>query len=381
MSSRALTLICSLAFLAACAEEPVAPEGQDAGLIQAAKGGSKGKPGGGNDPGVSFNYTITDLGADISVRDINDDGVLVGRTNDQAAVWFQVGGPPLLLGDPGGAGSWGSKINAAGTKVIGGHWAENVQHGDLWELGGASVTRIPLHPLTGDDEVIPSGINDKGQVVGQSVPNDRSSQRAVLWEPDGSGNMIPRDLGDLPGFPGSWAQAISNAGHAVGRSGIRAVPVRPRAVMWFVEGTNVTAIDLTADSDDSGDNHALDITEPSGGFVQISGYTTIAGQQRPTVWTVDVQTKEVTAVRLEGVAAAWGRAINQNGEVAVTSGVVWTPAQSLVEPLPMLSNKCSSQAWGINNTGTVVGQSSVFKKGGPPQGRCVSHAVVWTKKN
>ena len=77
MSSRVLTLICSLAFLAACAEEPVAPEGQDTGLIQAAKGGNKGKPGdgGGND---GSNYTITDFGTEGSVVDINDAGLVVG---------------------------------------------------------------------------------------------------------------------------------------------------------------------------------------------------------------------------------------------------------------------------------------------------------------
>ena len=42
----------------ACTDEPVAP---DAGLIQAAKGGNKGKPGGGDDDqGVTI--TQTDLG-------------------------------------------------------------------------------------------------------------------------------------------------------------------------------------------------------------------------------------------------------------------------------------------------------------------------------
>ena len=62
MSSRKMILIFALPLLAACADrEPFAPNTEDTGAIQAAKGGNKGKPGGGGD-GDSFSYTLTDLG-------------------------------------------------------------------------------------------------------------------------------------------------------------------------------------------------------------------------------------------------------------------------------------------------------------------------------
>ena len=370
-----LALIPVLLFTA-CTDEPVAP---DAGFIEAARGGIPGKPGG--DDGDSFNYTITDLGTDLFLSDINDDGVLVGSTDGQAAVWQAIGAQPLLLGGPDGAGSWGTRINAAGTRVIGGHRnAAQNQAGDLWKLDGGTVTRVSLNPLTDDNEVNPSGINDNGQVVGQTSVSWGSweSHSPVLWDPDGSGGMVARDLGFLDGHPGAWAHGLNNAGHVVGRSGIGKGADGGRAVLWIVEGGNATILDLTTGSDDTGDNFALEITEPSGGLVKISGYTSVAGELRPTVWTVDVQNRVVTDdVRLEEGGAGGGSDINVNGDkVAINWGAVWTLAGNSVESLPTLSDRCRSSASRINNSGTVIGQGGVKVRG-----RCVTHAVLWTKNN
>lgn len=381
-----LALIPVLLFTA-CTDEPVAP---DAGFIEAARGGIPGKPGG--DDGDSFNYTITDLGTDLFLSDINDDGVLVGSTDGQAAVWQAIGAQPLLLGGPDGAGSWGTRINAAGTRVIGGHRnAAQNQAGDLWKLDGGTVTRVSLNPLTDDNEVNPSGINDNGQVVGQTSVSWGSweSHSPVLWDPDGSGGMVARDLGFLDGHPGAWAHGLNNAGHVVGRSGIGPGADGGRAVLWIVDGGNATIFDLIHLSpgpgpDDSGDNIAFEITEPdvsNGHHVQISGYTTIAGQVRPTVWTVtvDVQNKAVTVldVQLEegGTGPFAGNDINENGEVTLIWGAVWTLEGNSVESLPTLSDRCRSSAFRINNSGTVIGRSSVHVRG-----RCVRHTVLWTKK-
>ena len=66
-----MALIAGLLVLASCTDGAlVAPES-----IQAAKGGKPGKPGGGDGGGGS--YTLIDLGTDLGLSDINDDGVLV----------------------------------------------------------------------------------------------------------------------------------------------------------------------------------------------------------------------------------------------------------------------------------------------------------------
>lgn len=338
-------------------------------------------------PGEVSNYTITDLGTDVLVQDVNDDGVLVGSSGDQAAVWQNIQDePPLLLPDPVGTGALALRINAPGTHVIGGHWnaTQTVFGAVLWEIDlgtGSAMPSIPLDPLGGDDRATASGVNDWGQVVGQSLTNAGpwEGHSPVLWEPDGFGGMVGRDLGDLPGHRGAWAQGLNNAGHVVGRSGSR-FGDGGRVVLWIVDGEDITIFDLTPLSDDTGDDFALEITDPSDdGSVQISGYSTVAGLTRPTVWTWDGDEENfaVTMKRLEELTG-WGTDINASGEVAVfrTGSVVWTPTQNLVEVLPALSTKCTNHARRLNNVGTVVGHSDVWQKG-----RCTQHAVLWTKIN
>ena len=317
------------------------------------------------------NYALTDLGLG-AASDISETGIVVGGSDGEAVLW-KTDGTPVPLGLAGGTRTFASAINGMGTQIVGEMW-DGIQQAVRWDIDGGTVTATTvLQPLVGHNAANPSGINDLGQVVGQSYPDDDlHSQLAVLWEANGT----PRDLGELSDRSGSWARAINNAGHVVGRSGIGTFG-EPRAVLWILEGETVTILDLTANSDNSGDNHATSVTEPSGGFVQISGYTSIAGQQRPTVWTVDLWSKDVTVtavVRLEE-GSGGGSAINNVGEVAVSSGVVWTPELNLVEALPTLSpRKCNTNARQLNNLGTVVGYSGVSKKG-----RCTRHAVLWTK--
>ena len=105
----------------------------------------------------------------------------------------------------------------------------------------------------------------------------------------------------------------------------------------------------------------------------------------PVVWEVDVQTHAVIEHVLAGEGNGHAEAVNAAGEVLVrvASGpAVWTRegGVDLVDALPSLSSKQSCLSNGIpkdiNNVGTAVGRSSVFAKG-----RCVQHAVVWTKIN
>ena len=355
-------------------------KGQGSELFQVTVKG--GKPG----DEIVYVHTLLDFGPEVSIIAITDEGVMAGGLNGQAAVWWNMpDSAPLLLPDGGGV----RRISSAATHAIG--WGPN---GDrLWEIdpttGTVTATR-ELPPLAGYDRVSASGVNDLGQVVGQSRISGTAQQTAVVWEADGSGAMVPRALGNLPEHSVSWARDINNAGHVVGRSGIALQGGTERAVLWFLEpdGSVSGPLDLTADSDDSGSNHALDLTEPADGAIWIAGYSTLASDgNRATVWKVDLALRQV----VERIRAPIGQSQRMNDalEVAIlysdfhqgtnyARGATWQPVTGVVNPLPNLSLDCHSEVNDINGSGTLVGRSSVRVKvrGG---WSCVEHAVVWTR--
>jgi probable HAF family extracellular repeat protein len=92
-----------------------------------------------------------------------------------------------------------------------------------------------LTPLDGDTVANAFGINDRGQVVGNSgvcanttPPPYPSSPHAVLWDRDGT----PHDLGTLGG-PFSGASAINSRGDVSGTSST--VDGAPRPFLWTPE--------------------------------------------------------------------------------------------------------------------------------------------------
>ena len=100
MSTRTLTLIFALPLLAACTEEPVAPNVEDAGLIQAAKGGKPGKPGGGGDPEVTI--TQTDLGTLEGSSSASANSVVSDPDGNSIRVVGASGGSPFFWTANGG---------------------------------------------------------------------------------------------------------------------------------------------------------------------------------------------------------------------------------------------------------------------------------------
>lgn len=108
-------------------------------------------------------------------------------------------------------------INDSGTAV--GNGSINMQ-GSPTGAGGVALewqngTVRSLGTLDGSYESAASGINDKGDVVGDSQigPEHGSSFHAFLYH---DGKMI--DLGTLPGHSGSTANAINDSGEIVGAS-------------------------------------------------------------------------------------------------------------------------------------------------------------------
>jgi len=145
---------------------------------------------------------------------INDAGQVVGESGlasntagSHATLWS--GGTITDLGTLGGIYSMANSINSSG-QVAG--WSSTV-NGTLSPVLWNGGTIIDLGTLGGGSGYA-YGINDLGQVVGRSyLPNYMS--HATLWH-DG----IVIDLGTLNGGHYSQANGINNAGQVVGESTI-----------------------------------------------------------------------------------------------------------------------------------------------------------------
>ncbi len=330
--------------------------------------------------GKVSNYTITDLGTEGFVSDINDAGLIVGGFQGHAARWeLDENGvySMQLLDDGGWESGWAEAVNGSGAVVgVVVIDAAFTNRAALWRSGGG-VELLPL--LDPAHEVSQAyDINDAGQISGQSYADDWDTQRGVRWEPDGSVTA----LGFLPGYGRSNGWAINNLGWVGGTSGpdydsgnlVR----KQHAVLWIDDGSGQISAPVDLHPVPEIQSIVWGISDESmDGKVYIAGVVSLS-PAAPVVWEVDVQTHAVIEHVLPGGGAY---AVNAAGEVVV-SGLkpgVWTLATGLLEPLLGLSSwkrGCNSRFRGINNDGTVVGSSGVKAKR-----QCVKHPVVWTKIN
>src|SRR5215211_2000108 len=94
----------------------------------------------------------------------------------------------------------------------------------------AQLSITDLGTLPGGDSFdssTASGINDRGQVVGQSDVPSGAGHHAFLWE---KGKMT--DLGTLPGSSLSNALDINDRGQVVGSSTLASDSAPEHAVLW-----------------------------------------------------------------------------------------------------------------------------------------------------
>ncbi|MBN1514847.1 MAG: DUF3466 family protein [Phycisphaerae bacterium] len=174
-----------------------------------------------NDSGqVVGNTYLWESGAfvDLGIGDgiasaINNSGLVVGWSatlNPEGMsgfVWNN--GTVTTLLTPGDKPSWGYALNELG-HVAGNYYTMDVphrSHAAVWIDG--EIT--DLGTLEGGVSSFAFGINDSGQVVGNSMKGGSSGRGAFLYE-----NGVMRDLGSLGGS--ALAFAINNAGQVVGRS-------------------------------------------------------------------------------------------------------------------------------------------------------------------
>jgi probable HAF family extracellular repeat protein len=218
-------------------------------------------------------------------------------------------------------------INDFGQVVGQRYFVPSVGHAFLWE-SGAFRDLGTLASLGGPSEAL--GINNDGQVVGQSFDTTGAVHHAFLWpNPDTGSGM--KDLGTLGGAS-SAAWDVNNAGQIVGES-------------------------ETA----SGAKHA---------FLWTSGIMTDLGV--------------LPGTGANAYSFAWGiNAIGQiSGHALSLSGgahaVVWKPQADGSFSMTDLGTLSGGTSFGrgINDGGSIVGYASVALKGATP----INHAVLWTPR-
>lgn len=249
------------------------------------------------------------------------------------------------LGTLGGTLSYAFGINNVG-QVVG----QSYRTGDLtaaavlWTSGAITELGSLGGTLTWAYD-----INDSGQIVGDGDVIGNTAVRALLW----SGGTLT-DLGTLGGAEGV-ATSINDAGQVVGRS---STGVTSHATLWS-EGT-ITDLDPFAPRNSSAEG-----INASG---QVAGWSENASfLQRPVLWASGTMTDLGTL----GGARGWAEGINNAGQVVGTSFIVddatahatlWSGGS--ITDLGTLGG-LSSSALAINSAGLVVGFSALPGAGGP----------------
>jgi len=199
-------------------------------------------------------------------------------------------------------------------------------------------------------------VNDRGQVVGDSIPAGLGPEHAFLWE---QGRM--RDLGTLGGAF-SVAQAINDHGRVVGTS--TTAGGETHAFSWAggrMRDLGLAAFATANDLNDRG---------------QVTG-----GVPLPAAFHA-YRLQDGHLVDLDGVDVPYseGVAINETGQVAGNStpapaafnhAFLWSQGRRV--DLGTLGGEFSA-ASGINGHGAVVGQASIT--GGPLRGFVWRHGVM-----
>jgi probable HAF family extracellular repeat protein len=197
----------------------------------------------------------------------------------------------------------------------------------------------------GGDHAWARGINDRGQVVGESLPPS-GPIHAFLWQ---NGRMF--DLGVLPGDNSSAALDINNRGQVVGAGALD--DNEPHALLW----DRGTIINLGALLDDG-----FSMANAINNRGQIVGSANSPTGGGAVLWEKGV------ATFLDGLD--WANDINDRSVVAGTSfdpatnlpqAMIWRDGETL--PLGVLPGDEFSEAHAVNNRNQVVGVSGHIAQG------------------
>lgn len=187
------------------------------------------------------------------------------------------------------------------------------------------------------------GLNDHGEIAGTLWTPDGRQATAVKMSASGSCTSLQ----DLPGTLGSWAKAINANGQVAGSAVVDVHGIDENwAVMWSASGV---ATKIASSSTGPCEARAINSSGMIVGIATIHyGYSAFAYNSITNICT--------TLPLLAGTYWAQAFGINDSGYVVGLSGnhaVMWTPSGEVVD---LSQSHNSAAAYGINSHGMVVGE-------------------------
>ncbi|MBC7833564.1 MAG: hypothetical protein H7Y88_00505 [Phycisphaerales bacterium] len=204
--------------------------------------------------------------------DINDAGVVTGRSNAGPALRWSIGGPLELIGTlPDDDYAIGQAINESGQ--VAGLSADALTGPDSWDafLYSDAAGLLAIDPTIAFRSA-GSGINERGHVCGNRGTSSTPDRDPWVWTPERGVELLTAEFIGDPNFWGfSGAADINDRGQITLR-GAQFEPFDP------APGIILTPIvECAADFDDSGNVTSADITAfLSAWFADISGGTLAA---------------------------------------------------------------------------------------------------------
>jgi probable HAF family extracellular repeat protein len=307
---------------------------------------------------AEMSYRITDLSDSLDgnrlggfVSSINNAGQVVGHADVSgsaaAMLWSASGGTHALGYLPSGISiSSARSINNAGQVVGVSYGGNSAPNAFLWSAEGG------IKDLGGPPGTSANGINDAGQVVGSSLSSNGYYQAFIWSTTDGMHQLGgPSDYVEH-----SYAQAINNAGQAVGFIGNYAA----RAFIWS-EPDGIRILEsLQPEYGWGGDTLALDIND-AGQVIGYSGFNAF-------LWTATSGMQDLGDLAGVITTKDQARSINAHGQVVGWSdnsagyqGFLWSSQEGMLalndlidvsDPLHGLVS--ISDAMSINDVGQIA---------------------------
>src|SRR5215216_5820125 len=299
-------------------------------------------------------YTVTDLGA--FPRAINNSGQVVGGTSGDIAFLYEMGSMTELGVLPGGSSSAAWGINDVG-QIVGESNFDETSGGRAILYENGTMTNLGTLPNPGTyGRSVAYDINDSGQVVGVSdtmegSTDGRAHEHAFLFE---DGTMT--DLHALGSNDRSMAVAINNSGQIVGSEGF----ANGGGTAFLYENGNTT--DLSARMGVYRSNPE-DISD-SGQIV--GNMLSSIGQESEHAFLYDTDGPVTDLGTLPGRNYSIAVAINSSGQIVgysdlddVSNATAFLynggAMTNLNDLIPADSGWQLSQAIDINDSGTIVG--------------------------
>ena len=295
-------------------------------------------------------YTFTDLGNGIA-RVINNAGQVAGNFNNNATMWTVNGnGVTTTILGAGGAAA----INNAGDVAGYSSNDDGGYNATVWTTTGSGTKATSL------GAGFAYGINDAGQVAG-NAKNSNGRTAATVWN-----GGTTTDLGASAKL--SYASAINNAGQVAGVSFDS--NYNQSVTVW--NSTTATILGVTTlASNPYGPNFTVSAINDGG---QVAGHSTSSDAiPIATIWSGATATSLSSfyslAYDLNNAGDMVGLSYNRQWKGGAT---LWTMTEGVYSMIDIDSFLSASEidagwhltaAYGINDSGSIVGQSQNTKTG------------------